>query len=341
MLLHGNDTAVPGFRWYDRARGRVVAASRPADAAEVEKELSDGHGLLAYDGASVSNLFSGDAPTRLLTVSHAKLPGSDRGSASFASLRFGLLRSVALFIGQLVLEWYQARRQRIRDVVPRVDRGGAFLLLRGLTTVVLRDLNVAVVAEQLTRGAPVVYVDFVDYDEVAHHAGPSRPESMRTLENMDRVLGVLEQLAHEVGRRYEIVVVSDHGQAQGSTYLQLTGRTLRDTVAELATSATAAPAPVEPEEEPHGETWVPAQLLLSALTGPARLVVRAARALAGRADKPAPSRRRSPRWSSRCPAAWPTSTAPTSPSGPPASGSTSCTRGWCAGWRPTRTSAWC
>lgn len=288
VLLHGDDTSVPGFRWYDKEAGRVVAVSRPADAAEIEKRLSDGHGLLAHDGASVSNLFSGDAPTRLLTVSHAKLPGADRGSASFAALRFGLLRSVALFLGQVVVEWYQARRQRIRGVVPRIHRGGAFLFLRGLTTVVLRDLNVSVVAEQLTRGTPVVYVDFVDYDEVAHHAGPSRPESMRTLENMDSVLGVLGQLAREVGRRYEIVVLSDHGQAQGSTYLQLTGRTLRDTVAELGTTSTAASAPSDPEHEPHDETWVPVQLLLSALTGPARLVVWAVRGLAGKASRPDP-----------------------------------------------------
>jgi hypothetical protein len=289
VLLHGDDTSVPGFRWYDKERGRLLVVSRPADAAEIEKELSDGHGLLAHDGASVSNVFSGDAPTRVLTVSHAKLPGSDRGSAAFASLRFGFLRSVTLFVGQVVIEWYQARRQRIRGVVPRIRRGGAFLFLRGLTTVVLRDLNVAVVAEQLTRGAPVVYVDFVDYDEVAHHAGPSRPESLRTLENMDRVLGVLDQLAREVGRRYEIVVVSDHGQAQGSTFLQLTGRTLRDVVADLAATPTTASATTEGGAEPHDEAWVPVQLLMSALTGPARVVVRAVRGMAARrSDEPAP-----------------------------------------------------
>ena len=278
VLLHGNDTAVPGFRWYDKSLGRVRAASRPADAAEVEKELSDDHGLLAYGGASVSNLFSGDAPTRLLTVSHARLPGADRGSASFASLRFGFLRSVALFLGQVAIEWYQGRRQRIRGVVPRIRRGGAFLVLCGLTTVILRDLNVAVVAEQLTRGAPVVYVDFVDYDEVAHHAGPSRPESLRTLENLDRVLGVLDQLAHEVGRRYEVVVLSDHGQAQGSTFLQLTGRTFEDVVCELAEVTSAEPA--EGPREEHDETWVPANLLLAGATGSGRLLARGARGVA-------------------------------------------------------------
>lgn len=274
VLLHGDVTAVPGFRWFDKDRGRMLVMSRPADAALVEAELSDGRGLLADGGTSVSNLFSGDASARLLTLSDGRLPGADQGAASYAINRFGLVRSVVLFVGQMVTELHQGRRQRIRDVVPRVRRGGAFVLLRGLTTVVLRDLNVAIVADQLTRGTPVVFVDFVDYDEVAHHAGPTRPESLRTLENLDRVLAFLDQLTREVGRRYEIALVSDHGQAQGSTFLQLTGHTLDDLVQDLARQQVHAE--VHPDER-----WLPANLLLAGARGSSRTVTRAARSVAG------------------------------------------------------------
>lgn len=281
-LLHGDVTAVPGFRWFDKERGRLLVMSRPADAALVEEEMSVGRGLLADGGASVSNLFSGDAPVRLLTLSDGRLPGADRGAASYATSRFGLLRSVVLFVGQMLTELHQGRRQRIRGVVPRVRRGGAFVVLRGLTTVVLRDLNVAVVAEQLTRGTPVVFVDFVDYDEVAHHAGPTRPESLRTLENLDRVLGFLDQLTREVGRRYEVALVSDHGQAQGSTFRQLTGRSLDDVVQDLARQQVHAE--VHPDER-----WLPANLLLAGTQGSSRAVTRAARSVAGggRHEEPA------------------------------------------------------
>jgi len=273
-LLHGDVTSVPGFRWFDKERGRLLVMSRPADAAIVEAELSDGRGLLADGGTSVSNLFSGDSPAPLLTLSDGRLPGADRGAASYAINRFGLVRSVVLFLGQMITELHQGRRQRIRDVVPRVRRGGAFVVLRGVTTVVLRDLNVAVVAEQLTRGTPVVYVDFVDYDEVAHHAGPTRPESLRTLENLDRVLAFLDQLTREVGRRYEIALTSDHGQAQGSTFRQLTGHTLDDLVQDLARQQVHAE--VHPDER-----WLPANLLLAGAQGSSRTVVRAARSAAG------------------------------------------------------------
>ena len=44
-------------------------ANRPADAALIEASHSDGLGLLADDGVSVSNLFTGDAPTAYATMS--------------------------------------------------------------------------------------------------------------------------------------------------------------------------------------------------------------------------------------------------------------------------------
>jgi uncharacterized membrane protein YvlD (DUF360 family) len=298
VLLHGNDTAVPGFRWYDKELGRLRVASRPADVAEVEKEFSDGHGLLAYGGASVSNLFSGDAPTKLLTVSRVRLPGSDRGSAAFASMRWGFSRTFLLFVAELFQELYQARRQRIRGVEPRVRRSGTFLLQRGMTTVILRDLNVSIVADQLTHGTPVVYVDFVDYDEVAHHAGPTRAESLRTLENLDRVLALLEQLAGEVGRRYEIAVLSDHGQSQGTTFQQLTGRSLDEVVRSLAQHPDLPVPPVHPDSGQSGhdhdahadETWVPASVLLAGAGTSGRAVAKTSRWLNRRAARTATAR---------------------------------------------------
>ena len=277
VLLHGDVTAVPSFRWYDKERGRLLVSSQPADVAEVERGFSNGRGLLADGGVSVSNLFSGDAPLRLVTMSDARLPSSDRGAASFVVGRSGFVRSIILFVGQMLTELHQGRRQRRRDVLPRVRRGGVFVMLRGLTTVVLRDLNVSIVSEHMARGAPVIFVDFVDYDEVAHHAGPSRPESMRTLESLDRVLQFFEELAVEVRRDYELVIVSDHGQAQGMTFKQLTGSTLAETVQALASRSV-----VSGNDDRPVETYGPANVLLSSAVRSERVVGAAARSVVRR-----------------------------------------------------------
>src|SRR5215207_2039959 len=124
----------------------------------------------------------------------------------------------------------------------------------------------------MARGAPVIFVDFVDYDEVAHHAGPSRPESMWTLESLDRVLQFFDDLADEVRRDYELVVLSDHGQAQGMTFRQLTGRTLSTLVHELA----AQPVRREDDDKPV-EPWGPVNNLLTSVSRSDRVVGAAVR----------------------------------------------------------------
>ena len=65
--------------------------------------------------------------------------------------------------------------------------------MRAVTNALLRDLNTALVAEEM-RGTQGVYVDYVDYDEIAHHAGMFRPESLASLDGLDRVLGKLDRL---------------------------------------------------------------------------------------------------------------------------------------------------
>ncbi|MFI2752698.1 alkaline phosphatase family protein [Cellulomonas sp. P22] len=270
-LLHGDSEQVPAFRWWDRGLGRMVVTNHPVDAGIVEERLTTGKGLLTPDGVAISTMFSGDAATNLLVMSRSRRPGPD-GSRSglgpgasylrFFASPFVLPRALTLSVGEMVKELYQARRQRVRGVEPRVSRGGWYVVLRGVSNVLLRDLNTALVAEHLVRGAPTVFVDLVDYDEIAHHAGPTRPESLRALEGLDRVLGVLEQVLPVAGRDYRVVVLSDHGQALGAPFEQVEGRSLLDLVRALMSDAG-----VMGVDAPSGETWGPVNALLTSMFG--------------------------------------------------------------------------
>ena len=68
-ILHGTIEGIPAFRWVDRPTGRVFVANKPKDAADIEAAHSEGQGLLAAGGVSVSNLFTGDAPVAFATMS--------------------------------------------------------------------------------------------------------------------------------------------------------------------------------------------------------------------------------------------------------------------------------
>ena len=221
-ILHGTIDRVPAFRWYDRELGRLLVANRPADAAIIEERASDGRGLLADGGVSVSNIFTGDAERSFLTMSRAKLSRSDRGKrrtfAGFLTDPQGFMRAVVRTIAEIGKERFQARRQVRRDLTPRVHRGWTFAVLRAATNVLGRDLNTAIITEEMRKGTRSIYVDYVDYDEIAHHAGIFRPESLAALDGLDRVLATLERLAESGARRYHFVIVSDHGQSQGEVF---------------------------------------------------------------------------------------------------------------------------
>jgi hypothetical protein len=103
----------------------------------------------------------------------------------------------------------------------------------------LRDLNTEFVADEMLRGARSIYVDYVDYDEIAHHAGSTRIESVTALAGLDQVLSLLERVAENTPRRYHFVVLSDHGQSQGQPFAERWGTDLSSLCAELAQAETA------------------------------------------------------------------------------------------------------
>lgn len=200
-LLHGDDSQVPGFRWWDRSLGRLMVSNRSVDAAVVEGRFPPGQGLLRGGGVAISTAFTGEADETSLVFSRANQHGGLGPGASYIPLfasPFLLPRTLLLTVGEMVKELYQSRRQKVRGVQPRIQRKLSYVALRGITNVFLRTLNLVLVTDAMSRGAPVIFVDFVDYDEIAHHAGPERPEAMRALEGLDAVLGELARAAQQV-----------------------------------------------------------------------------------------------------------------------------------------------
>ncbi|MEV0285446.1 phage holin family protein [Kribbella sp. NPDC050820] len=261
-ILHGGSRQIPAFRWYEKDSARVIVTNRGRDAAELEARMSTGRGLLADGGVSISNNWSGDADRCELVFSRASLPSHrSRGYVRFFSSPQGAARGLVLCVAEIVKELHQARRQRARHLVPRVKRGSPYIFLRAITNVLLRDLNVSLITDELVKGTPVIYCDFVDYDEVAHHAGPTRAESLQTLEGLDRVLGALQRIIDTLPHSYEIVVLSDHGQSQGSTFFQRYGRTLTEVVDDLVDTTKEPVAAVG-----KAEGWGPVNAFLTELS---------------------------------------------------------------------------
>ena len=243
-VLHGSNHNVPAFRWYDKTTGRISVFSNPADNEQRELERADRPGLLAHDGASRGNLFTGGAQDNVLVVSRmrgARLGGGAGYSAYFADPA-SALRTFIRMIAELQRELRQSLRQKRKDIRPRVPRGGIYPFVRAFATVLATDVTAAAVVGDLIKGRTVVYLDLIGYDEVSHHSGISRPETLAVLTKVDDIIEMLLAVAEQSDRSYRVVVLSDHGQSQGATFLQRYGESLGELVVRLATrSGSVAP----------------------------------------------------------------------------------------------------
>ncbi|HEX6868385.1 MAG TPA: alkaline phosphatase family protein, partial [Candidatus Limnocylindrales bacterium] len=281
-ILHGTNDGIPAFRWYERDRQKLMVSSSPADAAEIVGRLSNGEGLLSNEGASICNLMTGDATRAYITTGALKDEAHGLGeSSAFLGFFFsptGYLRSFTLFLGEFIKERYQYRRTRRAGVQPQMHRGFKYAGMRAASNVLLRDVNTSLIIDEMYRGANVIYCDFTDYDELAHHCGPERVESLEALDGVDRAIGTLVKAAEDAPRPYRFVILSDHGQSLGATFKQRYGQSLGEVVRDLMRGRATV---VQTETLAEGSTFVNA--FLSELTrtkgvGPAM----ARAALAGR-----------------------------------------------------------
>jgi uncharacterized membrane protein YvlD (DUF360 family) len=230
-ILLGSNDDVPAFRWVEKETATLRACSGPDDCAEIERRLATGDGLLIDGGASRGNLLSGEADHVILTVSRLDAEThANPGYRAFLANGFNVMRVLVLFAWEVILEVTAALRAKRRDVRPRGYRGGLYPFLRAALCVFVRDLIVYGVLTDMMKGRPAVYATFSSYDEVAHHSGLERSDTMEALRKLDEQFGRIERARRYAARPYEIVVLSDHGQTQGATFKQRNGYGLQELV---------------------------------------------------------------------------------------------------------------
>jgi uncharacterized membrane protein YvlD (DUF360 family) len=230
-ILLGSNDDIPAFRWVEKETGRQMTCSKPADCAEIERRRATGIGLLADGGASRGNLLSGEAEQVILTVSRIEEEKrANPGYRVFFANGFNVTRLLVLFFWEVILEWTAAVRAKRRDVRPRGHRGGAYPFMRATMCVIVRDLIVFGVITDMMKGRPAVYATFSSYDEVAHHSGLERADTLEALRKLDQQFGRIARARKYAPRPYEVVVLSDHGQTQGATFRQRNGYALAELV---------------------------------------------------------------------------------------------------------------
>jgi hypothetical protein len=232
-IFHGENDGIPGFRFYDRTERRVITCNAPSGVQYIRDRITS-PGALA-GGSSYVNLLDGDAQTVAFTVATRERTSVYQrlGGTRMALLICLHPIRVARMVLQAVMEWLREDVERTIGELARrrTHSEGLFPFVRVFTNVVVRELQTMAVLLDIYLGVPVIYTTFMQYDELAHHFGPSSWPALRDLRRIDaRVREIRRMIRNAGGRDYDLVILSDHGMTPSVSYRVRFGETLGSTV---------------------------------------------------------------------------------------------------------------
>jgi uncharacterized membrane protein YvlD (DUF360 family) len=236
-ILHGNNEGIVAFRWIEKSNGnQMMQCSGITKVPELEQRISDGNGLLVDNGASRSNLFSGDTDNVIFTFSKImdfkKL--YNKAWYSVFSNPSNFARIVALFLADIVREIWSQLMHSIKNIRPRIKRGIVYIPTRAATNVFMREINTStLIGDMMVGDVDVAYSTYLGYDEIAHHSGVRDNDAWFALREMDKQIKHLTDANKYCPREYQFVIQSDHGQTNGATFTQRYGETFEDFVKSL------------------------------------------------------------------------------------------------------------
>jgi endonuclease/exonuclease/phosphatase family metal-dependent hydrolase len=267
-LFYGIKGAIPAFAYRDRSDGRYMKLIIPECAAILEKQFQEkGKGLLT-GGSAYFDIYSGCAAESHVVASGmgAKDILKNAHALGFLAVVIWNFSSLLKLFGLLFLELLLAAWDALRGAVSRweIPYELRFVFMRVFVCVGLRELMTVMASMDVTRGLPIVHVNFVGYDEQSHRRGPSSKFAHFALRGIDNSIKRLWTAAHRSSRKdYDVWIYSDHGQEHAIPYVREHGRNVEEAVADVLGTPVVGKAgtfrPRRPDEDrrvaSHWENW--------------------------------------------------------------------------------------
>jgi endonuclease/exonuclease/phosphatase family metal-dependent hydrolase len=232
-VMYGVRTAVPAFQFLDRKTGRTCLMYEVDCAKTVSQRLAAKHQPLLEGGRSYANIYAAGAEEARLCAETMDLK-TLRQMASPLKLAvalslyfFTILRVTALAFLELFLALWdmvmglagsQHWRAELRCIPSRAG-----------VSIVMREWLRIIVKLSIEEGAPIIYANFLGYDEQAHRRGPGSGFAHWGLKGIDDAIRDIFSTARKSDvRDYEVVIFSDHGQEHTRIYDTDWGATIQE-----------------------------------------------------------------------------------------------------------------
>jgi hypothetical protein len=255
-LLYGGHAELPGFGWYDRELGRIVRMDLADDVLALEARLRSDRPPLLDGGVSYGTIWPGGAAEAFFNVALFIYGSGDERAVARSRTRNVFDRAVSTingariaarvasrFLLELGVGLYDFVRwcRRIRST--RFE--WRFLYMRLFVSVVMREMATHGALLDVLRGVPLIYIDYLGYDEYAHRRGPDSELALYNLRGIDDGIHRIVRATRAVPEYgYDVYIFSDHGQSATTPFERIVGRDLHAFVLEHA-ARTAVRKPVE------------------------------------------------------------------------------------------------
>ncbi len=232
-IMFGDNYDIPAYRWYDKEKKKLYVSA--SDATELNARYAQGQGLMRK-GSSIMNMMAGDAEKSLFTMANM-WDGTEeekRHRANDVALLmlnpYFLTRMLVIFFWETGRELWEAFKQKINNVQPRLNRlEHGYPFVRAAMCGLMRDMSANIAILDMMRGAPSIYMLYLGYDEVAHHSGPWTGDAFGDLRRLDKTFARLRRVVNDKAPRpYSFIILSDHGQSFGATFKQRYGMSIKE-----------------------------------------------------------------------------------------------------------------
>ncbi len=267
-IMYGDSSPVAGFRFVDKQKNKTISFVNPLDAYYIEsnyytnkdnndtqnnknnKDNKDNkdlkkNGLLSDYGSSYFNHFSGGAERSIFTMATLwkqnkiqKLKQTDL-HLIFLANPFRIIKVAYLAGFEIITEYLEALWEHIVAFIKRRKAKVPFIfsIVRMNMNVISRELTTLGAIIDMKRSTPIIYINYVGYDEIGHHRGPSNKSAYRSIRAIDRNI---KRIYAKKKQDYDIMILSDHGQQQAMPFKRIYKQSLGDFIKQLAAVAVSS-----------------------------------------------------------------------------------------------------
>lgn len=211
-ILYGDNSEIPSFRWWDRERQVLVKFGAGSTFGQVADKYFQGRRPLTEGGACIAACYPAGAAETFGIAYQDRSYAPSGGFRSAAGVLIPYLlnpinlgdwlwQAIATLV-RTVRDYTSARAQHRRPAPP-------YVVADALEEIFIHHLTRYAVQKAMREGFSPIYAGFYAFDETAHAFGPDDSAAIKVLKHVDESI---RKIAAKRAGRYELVVLSDHGQ---------------------------------------------------------------------------------------------------------------------------------